>query len=148
MGLDVKVPLPKVLMSKATGYTKSNFQNYRLEHKLLQELCQKMEFVTTIVWKYATIYHVIYINIKQALNSWLVQVVTGYHIKIKFQFHCLHYDYNVSHLKLQKMHDSAYWWKFLPGVVNIRLITIPKYTPSQMPFIWLTIHDFIAWKCF
>ena len=56
-------------MSKATGYTKSNFQNYRLEHKILQELGQKMEFVTTIVWKYATIYHVIYINIKQGLNS-------------------------------------------------------------------------------
>ena len=56
-------------MSKVTGYTKSNFQNYRLEHKLLQELGQKMEFVTATVWKYATIYHVIYISIKQALNS-------------------------------------------------------------------------------
>ena len=56
MGIDVKVLLSKVPLSKITGHATSTFQKYRLENKLLQELGQKMKFVTTIVWKYTTIY--------------------------------------------------------------------------------------------
>ena len=53
----------------------------------------------------------IYINIKPGLNSSLIQVVTGYHVKIKFQIQCLHHYYNIiimSHLKLQRIQDFAY----------------------------------------
>ena len=75
---------------------------------------------------------IIYIDIKQGLKYWLLQVVTGYYIKIKFQVHCLHYYYNITnHLKLQRMQDSAYWWQFLLGIVNSSGILsheIPKYT--------------------
>ena len=80
MGIDVKVPWSKVLLSKTTGQTTWNFQNYRLENKLLQELGDKiisntvqskispfikfiwedqhqLEFVATIVQKYTSVYH-------------------------------------------------------------------------------------------
>ena len=83
VGIDVKFLLPKVPLSKATGHTSSTFQNYRLENKLLQELDEEIDiiisntvqlkirfflifiweeqhqlkFVTTIVWKSTTIYH-------------------------------------------------------------------------------------------
>ena len=42
MGIDVKVPLSKVSLSKATGHTTLTYQNYRLENKLLQELSDEM----------------------------------------------------------------------------------------------------------
>ena len=41
MGIDVKVPLPNVPLSKTAGHTKLIFQNDRLRNKLLQELGQK-----------------------------------------------------------------------------------------------------------
>ena len=76
--IDVKVPL-----SKTTGHTTSTFQNYTLGNKLLQELGEEMEiiisntvqskisrfikfireeqlqleFVTTTVWKFTTVYY-------------------------------------------------------------------------------------------
>ena len=104
---------------ESTGHTTSTFQNYRLENKLLQELGKEkgilnlitgqsqisrfikfiwleryqLEFITTAVWK--SLLFIIYIDIKQTPNSWLFQVVTGYHIKIKLTtyvslplFHC------------------------------------------------------------
>ena len=57
MGIDVEVSFPKVPLSKTTGHTTSTFQNYMLENKLLQELGEKMEFVTTIAWKHTNVYH-------------------------------------------------------------------------------------------
>ena len=146
--MDVKVPLSKI----------SNFQNYRLNNKLLQELGEAIFIIisNTLLfnqksvlllnssgrissnWNFLpSLYRnpllfIIYIVIKQGLNSWLLQVVTDHHIKIKFQTHCLHYYYNImSHLKLQRMQDSSYWWNFLLGIVNISgilLHEIPEYT--------------------
>ena len=78
MGIDIKVTL-----SKTTGHTTLTFQNYRLENKLLQQLGDEvfiiisntfqskislfikiiwedqhqLEFVTTIVEKSTTTYH-------------------------------------------------------------------------------------------
>ena len=78
MGIDIKVT-----MSKTTGHTTLTFQNYRLENKLLQQLGDEvfiiisntfqskislfikfiwedqhqLEFVTTIVEKSITTYH-------------------------------------------------------------------------------------------
>ena len=48
--------------------------------------------------------------------------------------HCSHYYYNMTHLKLQRVQDSAYWWQFLLCIVNISGIVsheIPKYTISN-----------------
>ena len=45
MGIDVKVPLQKVLLSKTTGDPTSAFQNYSLEKKLLQELGHEMDII-------------------------------------------------------------------------------------------------------
>ena len=44
----------------------------------------------------------------------------------KFHFHCLHYYYNIGHLKLQRMQDSVYWWQFLCGIVTITGILLYK----------------------
>ena len=45
MDIDVEVPLPNVLLSKTTGHTTSNFQNYRLGNKLPQELGEEMDII-------------------------------------------------------------------------------------------------------
>ena len=63
--------------------------------------------------------------------------VTTKTLSYKIQFPCLHYYCNISHLKLQRMQDSAYWGQFLLGIVNISGILshkIPKYTISLMLF--------------
>ena len=49
--------------------------------KFIWEEQHWLEFVSTIVLKSTTVY--IYIDIKQALGSWLHQVLTGCHVKIK-----------------------------------------------------------------
>ena len=77
----------------------SNLQ-VRLENKLLQELGDEIDIVissilslnsserSSINWNLVTTLYrnpllfIIYINIKQALNSWLLQVVTGYQKKL------------------------------------------------------------------
>ena len=83
VGLDVKILLSKVPLSKTTHHTTLTFQNYRLENKLLQEIGDEMfviisnifqskispfikfiwkyqhqlEFVTTIVQKSTAVYN-------------------------------------------------------------------------------------------
>ena len=49
--------------------------------KFIREEYHQLKFITTIVRK--SLLYLIYMDIKQALNFWWFQVVTGYHIKAK-----------------------------------------------------------------
>ena len=49
--------------------------------KFIQEEQHQREFVTTNAQEYITVYH--FHQYKQTRNSWLLQVVTDYYIKIK-----------------------------------------------------------------
>ena len=73
----------------------SAFQDYRLENKLLHELGEEMDIIisNSVQSKISPFIKFIseeqhqlayfQMNIKQALNYWFLQVVIGYHIKIK-----------------------------------------------------------------
>ena len=124
------------------------FQNYRLENKLPKKLGDEMFIIisNSVLFNQKSVLllnssgriignrnllpplyrnpllFTIYINIKPGLNSSLIQVVIGYHVKVKFQIQCLHHYYNIiimSHLKLQRIQDFAYWCHFLLGILNI-----------------------------
>ena len=58
--------------------------------------------------KFTTVYHLQQIN--KALNSWLFEVVTGYHIKINLATSvsvplCLYYDCNMNHPKFGRLQN-------------------------------------------
>ena len=48
--------MSKVPLSKTTGDTTSNFQNYRLENKLLQEFGEKMDIIISHTVSYQSFY--------------------------------------------------------------------------------------------
>ena len=70
---------------------------------------------------------IIYTDKKQGLNSWLLQVVTGYQTKIKL---------------------ATYWWQLLFGMVNISGILphkIPNYTiTNAIYFDWKSIMSWLS----
>ena len=45
MGIDVKVPFPKVPLSKVTGHTKSTFQKNSLGNMLPQDIGEEMDII-------------------------------------------------------------------------------------------------------
>lgn len=100
MAIDLKVTLPKMLVSKTTGHTTSIFQSYRLENKLLQQLCWDIDITiqkifnekslillnsTGICYKlYGNLLlFIIYIDTKQTRNPLFLQDVICYYLKIK-----------------------------------------------------------------